>query len=101
MDMTSALVIQTWAFYAIVVSVIFARLIFRRIMLKSFADLQADDWIMAFLLLPFTSSMVLTTRVANSESTRQLTYRYVHEELQIVVTWLVRACILVLHWRIL
>ena len=101
MNTASALAFQTWTFYAVVVSFIFARLIFRRIMLKSFSDLQADDWIMVFLLLPFTASMVLALPVATSEPIRQLTYRYVHEELQMVITWLVKACILVLHWRIL
>jgi hypothetical protein len=101
MNIASALNVQTWTFYAVVVSVIFARLVFRRIMLKSFADLQADDWIMIFLLLPFTASMVFTIPIATSEAPRQLGYRYVHEELQMVITWLVKACILILHWRIL
>lgn len=101
MNIASALVVQTWTFYAVVVSVIFARLVFRRIMLKSFANLQADDWIMIFLLLPFTASMVFTVPIATSGSAKQLVYRYVHEELQIVITWFVKACILILHRRIL
>lgn len=96
-----SLLIQSWTFYALSTSVIFARLIFRRIMLKSFADLQADDWVMVFLLLPFTASIVLTVPVAGSYSEKQRTYRYVLEELQIVMTWLVKVCLLVLYWRIL
>lgn len=74
--------------------------VFRRIMLKSFTDLQADDWIMVFLILPFTASTVFTTLVT-SPKTQGRTYRYVLEELRIMTAWLVKACLLVLYWRIL
>lgn len=70
-------------------------------MLKSFADLQTDDWIMVLLLLPLTASTVLTVSLGDSEPDKQSTYRYVLEELQIVMVWLVKACLLVLYWRIL
>ncbi|KAF9700535.1 hypothetical protein EKO04_001836 [Ascochyta lentis] len=100
MDTDSSLAIQSWAFYALAFSIIVARLIFRRIMLKSFADLQADDWIMVSLLLPFTAFIVLTNLVSNEPTQQQRTYRYVLEELQLVITWLVKACLLVLYWRI-
>lgn len=101
MNPTSSLAIQSWTFYAIAVVTIFARLLFRRIMLKSFADLQADDWIMVFLLLPFTAAIVLTVPAADAESVNHRVYRYVLEELQIIITWLVKACLLILYWRIL
>lgn len=101
MDTISSLTIQSWTFYAIAVVIIFARLVFRRIMLKSFADLQADDWIMVFLLLPFTAAIVLMVPAASSKTHHQRTYRYVLEELQIIITWLVKACLLILYWRIL
>ena len=96
-----SLLIQSWTLYAVSVSVIVARLAFRRIMLKSFADLQTDDWIMVLLLLPLTASTVLTVSLGDSEPDKQSTYRYVLEELQIVMVWLVKACLLVLYWRIL
>ena len=95
------LLVQSWTFHAVSVSVIIARLAFRRIMLKSFADLQSDDWIMVLLLLPLTASTVLTVSLGDSQSEKQSTYRYVLEELQIVMIWLVKACLLVLYWRIL
>ena len=96
-----SLLIQSRTLHAVSVSVIIARLAFRRIMLKSFADLQTDDWIMVLLLLPLTASTVLTVSLGDSEPDKQSTYRYVLEELQIVMVWLVKACLLVLYWRIL
>lgn len=72
-------------------------------MLKSFADLQTDDWIMVLLLLPFTASTILTVSVGAGDlnSERQRINRYVLEELQIILVWSVKACLLVLYWRIL
>jgi hypothetical protein len=96
-----SLLIQSWTLHAVSVSVIIARLAFRRIMLKSFANLQSDDWIMVLLLLPLTASTVLTVSLGDSKSEKQSTYRYVLEELQIAMVWLVKACLLVLYWRIL
>lgn len=101
MDATSSLIVQSWTFHAVAVTIIFARLVFRRIMLKSFADLQADDWIMVFLLVPFTAAIVIMAPAADVKSDNHRVYRYVLEELQIIITWLVKACLLVLYWRIL
>ncbi|KAF1355874.1 hypothetical protein EJ07DRAFT_131174 [Lizonia empirigonia] len=100
MNIVISLAVQSWIFYALAVSIVFARLVFRRIMLKSFADLQADDWIMVALLAPFTASIVLSNFVAKAETQQQHIHRYVLEELQIVINWLVKACLLVLYWRI-
>ncbi|KAF1924194.1 uncharacterized protein M421DRAFT_296694 [Didymella exigua CBS 183.55] len=100
MDPISSLTIQSWTCYAIVVAIVFARLVFRRIMLKSFVDLQADDWIMVFILLPFTAAIVLMVPAADQRMTNNRVYRYVLEELQIVIAWLVKACLLILYWRI-
>lgn len=96
-----SLLVQSWSLFALCISIIFARLMFRRIMLKAFKHLQSDDWIMVFLMLPVTAFVVLTVAVGDAYSTKQSTYRYVLEELQIVITWLVKAGLLVLYWRIL
>lgn len=102
MNIVVSLAIQSWIFYALAVSIVFARIAFRRIMLKSFADLQADDWIMVALLAPFTASIVLANFIAKAETQQQQhIHRYILEELQIVINWLVKACLLVLYWRIL
>jgi hypothetical protein len=101
MDSTASLVIQSWTFYAVAVVIIFARVVFRRIMLKSLIDLQADDWIMVFLLLPFTAAIVLMVPASHTDSANHIVYEYVLEELQIIITWLVKACLLILYWRIL
>ncbi|KAH6642221.1 hypothetical protein C7974DRAFT_97482 [Boeremia exigua] len=91
---------QSWALFALSVSIIFARLMFRRIMLKSFRHLQADDWVMIFLLLPLTASVILTVSVSEAQLEKQRTYRFVLEVLHITMTWLVKVCLLVLYWRI-
>lgn len=101
MDSILSLLVQSWTFYAIAVIIIFARVVFRRIMLKSLVDLQADDWIMVFLLLPFTAAIVLMVPAADPKPSSHRVYRYVLEELQIVITWLIKACLLILYWRIL
>ena len=49
-------------------------------MLKSFADLQADDWIMVFVLLPLTISITLINLVPDSATPKQRIYRYLIEE---------------------
>lgn len=101
MSPTTSLAVQSWTFYAMTVVIIFARLLFRRIMLKSFADLQADDWIMVFLLLPLTAAIVLMVPATETNSVNQQVYRYVLEELRLIIIWLVKACLLILYWRIL
>ncbi|KAJ4990142.1 hypothetical protein SVAN01_04423 [Stagonosporopsis vannaccii] len=95
-----SLLIQSWALYALSLSIVFARLVFRRIMLKAFKNLQSDDWIMVFLMLPVTVFVVLTVAIGKASSPKQSTYLYILEELQIVIVWLVKACLLVLYWRI-
>ncbi len=96
-----SLLAQSWTLFALSLSIILSRLTFRRLMLKSFAKLQADDWIMAFLLLPMTASVVIAKTASDTHSDKHNTYQYIFEELQIVMTWLVKACLLVLYWRIL
>lgn len=95
----NSLLIQSWTLYALSLTVIVARLVFRRIMLKSLTDLQADDWVMVLLLLPLTAFTVFTVSTGGSE--QPSVYRYILEELQIIISWLVKICLLVLYWRIL
>ncbi|KAF1921600.1 hypothetical protein BDU57DRAFT_413055, partial [Ampelomyces quisqualis] len=96
----TALAVQSWALYAISISLIFSRLIFRRIMLGCYKKLQADDWVMMLLLLPYTASIVLANQVGTSQSAEERKFRYLLEEMQLVTLWLVKACLLVLYCRI-
>jgi hypothetical protein len=75
--------------------------IFRRKTLARFSRFQADDWLMVLVLLPYTASIVSTNRVGSERSTRGRIYRFVLEETQIVTLWLIKACLLILYWRIL
>lgn len=96
-----SLLVQSWTLFALSFSIIIARVMFRRIRLKAFKGLQSDDWIMVFLMLPITASVILTVAIGDAYSSKHRTYRFILEELQIVITWLVKACLLVLYWRIL
>lgn len=69
----------------------------------SFKKLQADDWLMVSVLVPFTAVIVLANQIAATTTTTEnkRKFRYVLEELQLITTWLVKACLLVLYYRIL
>ncbi|KAF1847206.1 uncharacterized protein K460DRAFT_55127 [Cucurbitaria berberidis CBS 394.84] len=115
MHPSTVLAIQSWTLYSIAISLISSRMyvyllcprtrltsprISRRITLGSIKVLQADDWLMALVLIPFTATIVLVNHVSNGQSTKQRKFRYVLEEIQLITLWLVRACLLVLYWRI-
>ncbi|KAH7377827.1 hypothetical protein BKA66DRAFT_151269 [Pyrenochaeta sp. MPI-SDFR-AT-0127] len=100
MGSSTALAIQSWILHGTGISFIISRIIFRRITLHSFRKLQADDWLMVFALIPFTAAVVLANQISDGQSQKERKFRYVLEELQIVTIWLVKACLLVLYWRI-
>jgi hypothetical protein len=56
---------------------------------------------MVVVLLPYTASIFSTNQIRTEQSATERRYRYVLEETQIVSTWLVKACLLILYWRIL
>jgi hypothetical protein len=56
---------------------------------------------MVLVLLPYTASIVVANQVGDATSTTERKLRYVLEEMQIITIWLVKACLLVLYWRIL
>jgi hypothetical protein len=56
---------------------------------------------MVAVLAPFTVAIVLANKVSDAEVPDEGRMRYAIEQLQLVVTWLVKACLLVLYWRIL
>lgn len=56
---------------------------------------------MVLVLVPFTASIVVANRVKYGQSRSERKYRYALEEMQIITMWLVKACLLVLYWRIL
>ncbi|KAI8931868.1 hypothetical protein NX059_010773 [Plenodomus lindquistii] len=73
----------------------------RRLMLHAWENLQADDWVMTLLLGPFTAAIVLANQISGDQSVDDRKLRFQLEVLQIVIIWLVKACLLVLYWRIL
>jgi hypothetical protein len=56
---------------------------------------------MLSVLVPFTAVIAMTNSVADSNTSNGNKRRFAIEQLQLFVTWLVKACLLVLYWRIL
>lgn len=69
--------------------------------LGSFKKLQADDWTMISVLIPFTALIVLANQSCDSTTTHERKSRFAMENVQIITVWLVKACLLILYWRIL
>ncbi|KAH7113853.1 hypothetical protein B0J11DRAFT_141582 [Dendryphion nanum] len=101
------LAVESWILYAIAICVVGSRLIFRLITLGSFRNLQFDDWLMIFVLIPFTATTVAANQVnlhwdSTDPSSRVLALKmkFFLEEMQMTTTWLVKACLLILYRRI-
>lgn len=92
------IIVQSWTLFTLCIATILARLMFRWIMLKAIKHLQSDDWMMVLLMLPLTASTTFVVIIDNMSREQGRTPRYVLEELQVVITWLVKACLLVLYW---
>lgn len=74
--------------------------VFRRITLLSWKKLQVDDWLMVLLLVPYTISILFANLSLDESSVNHQIARFLEEEMQILTIWLVKACLLVLYWRI-
>ncbi|KAF1943818.1 hypothetical protein EJ02DRAFT_484486 [Clathrospora elynae] len=101
MVLSTGLAIQSLILYAIAISFIFTRIMFRRIMLGSFKKIQTDDWLMIIVLIPFTAAIALANQNLALQSAKERKFRFLLEEVQIITTWLVDACLLILYWRII
>ncbi|CAI6341208.1 unnamed protein product [Periconia digitata] len=103
------LAVTTWALYGVGVCLIIVRIVSRLLTLRSLAKLQLDDWLMIIVVAPFTGIVIcanFTLPIHASERTneieivRSLKMRFTLEVLQITTNWLVKACLLILYWRI-
>ncbi|KAF2466180.1 uncharacterized protein BDR25DRAFT_269356 [Lindgomyces ingoldianus] len=105
----SVITVESSTLYVIGTCLILLRIISRRLTLGSFSNLQLDDWLMIFILVPFTGTIVCANEVARHESLLGsdkpdvvwgLKMRFALEEFQITSSWLVKACLLILYRRI-
>ncbi|KAF2190122.1 hypothetical protein K469DRAFT_747361 [Zopfia rhizophila CBS 207.26] len=114
-----SLAIESWILYTIGICLILSRIVSRRITLGSFSNLQSDDWIMVFIIIPLSGTCVCANQVSlhgikrtSLEHPDNLSpgetegailgrkARFALEEFQLVDTWLVKACLLILYKRI-
>ncbi|KAF2447430.1 hypothetical protein P171DRAFT_470702 [Karstenula rhodostoma CBS 690.94] len=113
------LLTELWAWYGLTVVVVGARLLSRRMLFKSFKALQADDWLMLFLMCAYTALLgvihILSYTPTNlvkpgdnivltPEDIKKREYGsklvLVTEHLQMIVIWSVKGCLLMLYSRL-
>ncbi|KFA69197.1 hypothetical protein S40285_00015 [Stachybotrys chlorohalonatus IBT 40285] len=115
----SSVVVEMWAWYALTVLIVAARLLSRRMFFKSFRRLQADDWLMVFTICVHTALLVIVwiqtytpTNLLNPAEPMVLTPAEIRlreygsklvlvtEHLQMVVIWSVKGCLLIMYSRL-
>ncbi|KAI0134293.1 hypothetical protein BJ170DRAFT_679196 [Xylariales sp. AK1849] len=115
----SALITESWAWYAVTVTVTIARLMSRRMLFGSFRKLQVDDYLMMLAICTYTVLLagvdILTytnTNLINPDDHIVLTPEDVQErvfgskmvivveQMQISTIWLVKACLLIMYSRL-
>ncbi|KAL5414951.1 hypothetical protein PMIN03_002909 [Paraphaeosphaeria minitans] len=101
----SLFAVESWALYAVGVSLVLARLISRLSTLGSIRKLQLDDWAMILAVIPFTgmvysANQTFDSTTSTKDTARRLKMRFLLEELQITTVWLIKGCLLILYRRI-
>ncbi|KAF2736020.1 hypothetical protein EJ04DRAFT_176544 [Polyplosphaeria fusca] len=104
-EWTSTLAIESWTLYALGVCLITSRIVSRRMTLGSFSKLQFDDYLMIFVMVPFTGTVVCANQVLSSsiapvDETWHSKMVFALEVFQVTTTWSVKACLLILYRRI-
>ena len=114
------LAVESWIWFAFVMAVAIARFVSRTLLLGSPKKLQVDDWVMIFALITYTTMIVSINIVADYNSnllppdfdTSTLTNEdidereygskmiLVVEQCQIVTIWAVKACLLIMYYRL-
>ncbi|KAF2796742.1 hypothetical protein K505DRAFT_372961 [Melanomma pulvis-pyrius CBS 109.77] len=105
----SGLAIESWTLYGIGIGLVVSRIILRLVTFRSIFKLQADDWLMICVLIPFTGTVVCANQLVIplkspihgvGDMIWASKIRLALEPCQITTTWLVKACLLILYWRI-
>ncbi|KAI9696921.1 MAG: hypothetical protein M1820_007996 [Bogoriella megaspora] len=114
------LTVESWIWYGFVVAVAIARFISRSLALGSFRHLQIDDYIMAFAIFTYTALIISINYVADDDTNllppgfdmKSLTKQdkedrrlgsklvLVVEQNQILTIWAVKACLLIMYYRL-
>ncbi|KAJ9663617.1 hypothetical protein H2201_005578 [Coniosporium apollinis] len=114
------LAVESWIWFAFVMAVAIARFVSRTLLLGSPKKLQVDDWVMIFALITYTTMIVSINIVADynsnllppdfdmstltNEDIDEREYGskmiLVVEQCQIVTIWAVKACLLIMYYRL-
>ncbi|KAH9905642.1 hypothetical protein F4778DRAFT_727017 [Xylariomycetidae sp. FL2044] len=115
----SALVAESWTWYALTWLVVGARMASRRVLHGSFKKLQIDDAIMLFVMLTDTVLIVAMNIISTTSSNlidpndhTELTRQNIKErefgskmvllseQMQLITIWLIKACLLIMYGRL-
>jgi hypothetical protein len=111
---------ESWIWYALAVFMVVCRVLSRTILLGNLKHLKIDDWLMVFTIAPYTVLIVVINIVAHTSSnllepgtnvnTMSKDERderiygskliLVVEQMQLSTVWLVKACLLILYYRL-
>ncbi|KXJ89029.1 hypothetical protein Micbo1qcDRAFT_165800 [Microdochium bolleyi] len=115
----SALLTEMWAWYALTVIVVVARLVSRRLLYGSFKRMLSDDYLMVFAMLCFTGMLIVIhilsytpTNLINPADGIVLTPESIKireygsklvlvvEETQMFTVWAIKGCFLLMYTRL-
>jgi hypothetical protein len=111
---------ESWIWYALAVFLVVCRVLSRTILLGNVTRLKVDDWLMVVTLAPYTVLLVVINIVAHTSSNLLGPGTNVEtmsqsdkderiygsklvltvEQMQLMTIWLVKACLLILYYRL-
>ena len=111
---------ESWIWYALAAAMVVCRVFSRTIFFGNLKNLKIDDWMMVSTVAPYTVLLVVINIVAHTSSNllepgtdvatmsgserNERIYGskliLVVEQMQIITIWLVKACLLILYYRL-
>jgi hypothetical protein len=111
---------ESWIWYALALAMVVCRVLSRTIFFGNLKHLKSDDWLMVATLVPYTVVIVVINIIAHTSSnllepgtnlaTMSRNERderiygskliLVVEQMQMLTIWLVKACLIILYYRL-
>ena len=111
---------ESWIWYALAAAMVVCRVLSRTIFFGNLKHLKIDDWLMVATMMPYTVLIVVINIIAHTSSnllepgTNMATMSrdernervfgskliLVVEQMQMITIWLVKACLIILYYRL-
>jgi hypothetical protein len=111
---------ESWIWYALATAMVVCRVLSRTIFFGNLKHLKIDDWLMVATMAPYTVLLVVINIIAHTSSnllepgtnlavmsqTERVQRIYgsklilVVEQMQLLTIWLVKACLIILYYRL-